>query len=243
VSVKLTGPSAASVGEDVDFFIELSNDGVQPLTNLRVVGDFDLALNPKGASEKVAGYEGDAIYWTIASLSPGEKKTFQVRCACTKEASRACLRVKVTAAEAEPVQQEACLLIRAAAAASATGLSMTVTALHNPIAVGKELTYVIRVTNSGKTDDSQVVLKVVIPPEMIPSLLGTYGPTRANPPQGQTIEFLPVDRIAPGVSLTYRVGVQARNAGDVWFQAELTSRNQRQPILAEARTTIIQGGP
>jgi len=242
VSLKVTGPQTASVGSDIDFFIEVANDGSQPLTNLKVLSDFDLALDPKGASEKVAGYEGDAIYWTIASLSPGQRKTYQVRCTCTKEASRACQRVKVTAAEAAPVTQEACLVIRAAAAPSAAGLSMTVGSLYGSIAEGKELTYVIRVTNGGKTEDGQVVVKVVVPPEMIPSLLSTYGPTRPNV-QGQTIEFQPVERIAAGETLTYRVRVQARKVGDVRLKAELTSRAQRQPILAEARTTIIAGGP
>jgi uncharacterized membrane protein len=228
------------VGDDVDFLIALSNDGTEPLTNLKIVSDFDLALEPKGASERVSGYEGDAVYWTLASLGARERKTYKVRCACTKEAARACQRVKVTAAEADTVQQEACLQIRAAGAPSATGLKMAVTALHEPIAAGKELSYVIRVTNTGKIDDSQVVLRVTIPPEMIPSLLETHGPTRATA-RGQTVEFAPVDRIAPGQTLDYRVKVQARKPGDVRLTAELTSRNQPQPSSEEARTTIIPG--
>jgi hypothetical protein len=188
----------------------------------------------------VAGYEGEAVYWTLASLSPGQRKTIQVRCATTKEAARACMRVKATATGADPAQQEACIPIRSAAAPATSGLSMTVSALHEPVAVGKELTYVIQVTNGGKTEDSQVVLTVRVPDEMIPALLGMHGPTRANV-QGKTVEFQPVDRFRPGDTLTYRVRVQAKTAGDVRLKAELTSRNQRQPIPAEARTTIVPG--
>jgi uncharacterized repeat protein (TIGR01451 family) len=243
VSLNVTGPQTASVGQDVDFFIEVANDGSQPLTNLKVFSDFDQALDPKGASEKVAGYEGDAIYWTIASLSPRQTKRYQVQCTCTKEAWRACVRVKVTAAEASPATQEACLAIRAAAAPATAGLSMTVGTLYGSITEGKQLTYVIRVTNTGRTEDGQVVVKVIVPPEMIPSLLETFGPTRANT-QGQIIEFLPVDKLAVGDAnaLTYRVRVQAKRAGDVVLKAEVTSRAQRQPVLAEARTTILPAG-
>ncbi len=243
VSLRVTGPQTASVGTDVDFYIEVANEGFQPLTNLKVLSDFDIALDPKGASEKVAGYEGDALYWTIASLSPGQRKTYQVRCTCTKEAPRACQRVKVTAAEASPATQEACLAIRAAGASTTAGLSITVGTLYGSITEGKQLTYVIRVTNTGKTDDGQVVVKVIVPPEMIPSLLETYGPTRANT-QGQIIEFLPVDKLAVGDAnaLTYRVRVQAKRAGDVLLKAEATSRAQRQPVLGEAKTTIIPAG-
>ena len=241
VTLRVTGPPSASVGQEVDFFVEFANDGAVPLTTLKVLADFDAALEPKGASEAVAGYEGDAVYWTLASLSPGQKKTIQVRCACMKEAVKACLRVKVTAAEAGPAQQETCVTIRApAAVAPPTGLSMTVSALHEPVAVGKELTYVVQVTNGGKTDESQVELKVLLPDEMIPALLGMHGPTPVNV-QGKTVKFQPVERLRPGETLTYRVRVQAKTAGEVRLKAELTSRNQRQPVLAEARTTIVPG--
>ncbi len=241
VSLKLTGPTSAAPSQEVDFFIELANDGNQPLTNLKVLAEFDAALEPKGASEAVAGYEGEAVYWTLASLSAGQKKTIQVRCACLKEAAKACLRVKATAAGAGPAQQETCLAIRApAAAAPASGLSLTVSALHEPVAVGKELTYVVQVTNGGKTDESQVELKVLLPDEMIPALLGMHGPTPVNV-QGKTVMFQPVERLRPGETLTYRVRVQAKTAGEVRLKAELTSRNQRQPVLAEAKTTIVPG--
>jgi uncharacterized repeat protein (TIGR01451 family) len=240
LSVKVTGPSSAAVGEDVDFFIELGNDGYRPLTNLKVSSEFDLALDPKGAREPVAGYEGDALYWTMASLSPGQKKTYQVRCVCSKEAARACIRVTVTAAEAAVAPQVACLAIRAQAAAPSSGLSLTVSALHEPVAVGKELTYVIRVTNNGRTDDEQVVVKATVPSQMLPARLGTTGPSRANF-DGQTVTFDPVERIAAGGVLTYRIRVQAKQTGDARLQAEVTSRAQRQPILSEARTTIVGG--
>lgn len=241
ISVRLSGPSSGSVGQEVDFFIELANDGTQPLTNLKVLADFDAALEPKGASEAVAGYEGDAVYWTLASLSPSQKKTIQVRCTCQKETAKACIRVKATAAGAGPAQQETCLTIRSPAAVSPpTGLSMTVSALHEPVAVGKELTYVVQVTNGGKTDESQVELKVLLPDEMIPALLGMHGPTPVNV-QGKTVKFQPVERLRPGETLTYRVRVQAKTAGEVRLKAELTSRNQRQPVLAETRTTIVPG--
>lgn len=241
MSLKVTGPQSASVGQDVDFFIEVSNDGFQPLTNLKVISDFDESVNPTFTSEKDYRFEGRAIAFTMASLSPGQKKKYQIRCNCEKASSRACVRVKATAAEATPASQEACLAIRAAAAPSTAGLSITVGSLYGAIAEGKELTYVISVTNSSKTEDGQVVLKVTVPPEMIPSLLATYGPARPKV-QGQIMEFAPVERIAAGETLTYRIRVQAKKAGDVRVKAEVTSRAQPQPVLAEARTTILPGG-
>ncbi len=241
ISLKLTGPASAAVGREVDFFIEFANAGAQPLTNLKILADFDPALEPKGASEAVAGYEGDAVYWTLASLSANQKKTLQVRCVCLKEAARACIRVKITAAGAVEAQQETCLAIRGQAAATpSTGLSVTISALHEPVAVGKELTYIVQVTNGGKAEESQVELAVFLPDEMIPALLGMHGPTPVNV-QGKTVRFRPVERLRPGESLTYRVRVQAKTVGEVRLRAEVTSRDQRQPVVAETRTTIVPG--
>jgi uncharacterized repeat protein (TIGR01451 family) len=228
------------IGEQADFLIVVTNEGTQPLTNLNVVNELDPSLTPTYTSEKKEDYrlEGQTLVFPLASLSSGEKREYVIRCECEKEAPRACLRAKVTAAGADPVQQEACVQIRAATAPA--GLSMTVSTLHEPVAVGKELTYVIQVTNGGKTEESQVVLTVRVPDEMIPALLGMHGPQQANV-QGKTVEFRPVPRIAPGETLTYRVRVQAKTAGNVRLKAELTSRNQRQAVLAEVKTTIVPG--
>ncbi len=240
LSVKVTGPASAAVGENVDFFVELSNDGYRPLTNVKMSVDFDLALDPKQASEEQAGSEGESLYWTTASLSAGQKKTYQIRCVCSRQSARACIRVKVASTEATAAQQEACLAIRAQAAAPPSGLSLTVTALHEPVAMGKELTYVIRVTNNGRSEDSQVVVKATVPSQMLLARLGTTGPTRANF-DGQTVTFDPVERIGAGEVLSYRIRVQARQTGDARLQADVRSNAQRQPVTAEARTTIVGG--
>lgn len=154
---------------------------------------------------------------------------------------RACIRVKATAAEATAAPQEACLAIRPKSAAASSGLSLTISTLHEPVAVGKELTYVIQATNNGRTDEEQVAVKVTVPSQMLPVRLGTTGDSRANfDTQANTVTFDPVDRLPPGETLTYRLRVQAREqTADARVKAEVTSRTQRQ--LAEARTTIVGG--
>ena len=59
-------------------------------------------------------------------------------------------------------------------------LTMTVAALHNPVAVGKELTYEIRVVNNTGAADHEVTVTAIVPDGMIPSAAWAP-PDRARP--------------------------------------------------------------
>jgi uncharacterized repeat protein (TIGR01451 family) len=120
-------------------------------------------------------------------------------------------------------------------------LSVIVTALTEPVKVGKEVTYVVEVRNDGKSDESQVALKVTLPPELVAAQLHIFGPTRpAATSTSRTIEFLPLARLGPGESQQYRVGAAANKAGNVSVRAELTSPTLREPVVDVRPTTIIE---
>ncbi len=120
-------------------------------------------------------------------------------------------------------------------------LTLTVAALHNPVAVGKELTYVIRVVNNTGLSDHEVTLTALVPDGMIPVPLGTKGPGSMQPDiDRQTVAFNPVVVLQPGETLTYQVRVLAKSAGQPVFRAKLTSQNKAQPIIEEAKIEVFE---
>jgi hypothetical protein len=122
-----------------------------------------------------------------------------------------------------------------------SALRVSIKTLYEPIAVGRELTYTVRVDNTSATaEERNVAVSVEVPPEMIPSAFGTTGPT-AFTFKGQVVTFEPKARVLPGESLEYRVRVQAKRAGNVRVQARVTSQSLREPQVAETRTTILEG--
>ena len=121
-------------------------------------------------------------------------------------------------------------------------LTMTVAALHNPVAAGKELTYQISVVNNTGAADHEVMVTAIVPDGMIPVPLGTTGPGSTKfVPDGQTIRFNPVMELQPGETLTYRVRVRTKSAGQFHFRVKLTSQNAAQPIIQEADTEVFGG--
>jgi len=243
VSVTVTGPRQRGVGETAEFAIELTNTGSRDLTDLKVVDRYDAELLPNMATDGYRLEDGN-LAWTIDSLPAGKTVKLAVRCRCRAAAAAACNRVSVAAGGNVLAKGEACLAIVAAAAAAPAGtsrLTVTVADLADPVAVGKGLTYDVRVTNRGEGPDTQATIVVIVPQGMTPAPLGTHGPgsTRYTI-DGQTIRFDPVDEVGPGETLHYRIRVNAGQAGRPTLRVELSSRNLPQPVRVEETTEVFQ---
>ncbi len=236
VQVRKTGPASRVVGNMALFSIEVTNSGNVPLTNVKVVDNYDTSLDPQQASD---GYEivGQDLVWTEPSLAPGETARFEINCRCTQAIERSCNRVTVTADGGVRADDEFCLQIESPPA----GLTMTLSDLNDPVEVGKQLTYEIRVRNQGQAADGNISVTVQLPQEFSPVAIGTSGPTQQTI-EGQTIRFAPVAELGPGETLTYRVRVQANRAGMVRVTASLSSQSLAAPITAEESTSIFDGG-
>ena len=123
---------------------------------------------------------------------------------------------------------------------SSGALTMTVASLYPQVAVGKELTFLILVVNHTGTTDHAVTVTAVVPDEMIPVPLGTTGPGSIKPDiDHRTVSFNPVMSLQPDESLSYKVRVLTKSAGQFQFRVKLTSQNAAQPIIQEANTEVF----
>jgi hypothetical protein len=102
------------------------------------------------------------------------------------------------------------------------------------------LTYEIGVVNNTSAVQRQVTVTAIIPNGMIPAPLGTTGPGLTQfVIDRQTVSFNPVMTVQPGETLTYRVRVRTKSAGQFTFRAELTGQNITKPIENEAMTEVF----
>src|SRR5690606_33472911 len=90
-------------------------------------------------------------------------------------------------------------------------LFFTVTDTADPIEVGKDTLYEIRVTNQGSKAATNVVVTALLPQEL--EAVSGDGPTRASQEGGRII-FAPLPKLAPKQEVTYKVGVRGARAGD-----------------------------
>lgn len=252
LEVTMTGPRQRRVGETAAFSIDIRNTGAAPLTNLRIVDTYELALDPVQAS---GGFTRgrEELVWQLARLEPGKTYTLQVNCQCVAAAASACNRVTVYSDQRPPLADEACVEIfppqqspsDITPPAGRPELSMTVADLNDPARVGQEITYRIFVANPGPVSVRNVQLSVTLPPELTAVPTGTSGPTRAAF-EGRTIRFEPVAEmraetdLRPADALSFTIRARATSPGAASVQAELTGASI-EPIRVEETTQVLPG--
>jgi uncharacterized repeat protein (TIGR01451 family) len=268
LAVKMSGPEhTMAVGEMVRFVIDVANTGTTPLRNIKVVDTYDKALLPKSDTEMLAstGYtlEGYDLVWKEDSLDPGKSLQYEIQCKCQTPTVGAYNRVTVTAGEGSPVSREVRFDIRIAgsdtpdshsgdgAETQATGenktpmgeLSMSVPGTHNPITVGKGVTYRIYVTNNTDKVYRNVSVTATFPKGLVPSRLGTRGPGglafQTDLGAGK-LRFDPVLEVRPGESLAFEVLGVARKPTKGEFEAELRSDDLPQPIVQKVSAEAVE---
>lgn len=107
--------------------------------------------------------------------------------------------------------------------------------LEDPVQVGNEVTYEIKVTNQGNTPATRVRLDFTIPPNE--QFVSGDGPSAIH----KTDDRVGTDALAvldPKGVATWRVVVKAVQPGDVRFQIELSSDQFQKPIHEEESTKL-----
>jgi len=103
----------------------------------------------------------------------------------------------------------------------------------DPIQVGEETTYTIRVTNQGGgLDLNDVVVKAIFPDEMAPGA-ASHGAQVV----GKTVTWPAVANLPLKQTLTYTVKGKALKAGDNRVRFEVTTRHRTAPIVELESTT------
>jgi len=102
----------------------------------------------------------------------------------------------------------------------------------DPVSVGSNTVYTVKVTNQGTADDSNVQVIVTIAPELVPvsSSEGTI--------DGQTVTLPVVPRLAAKQAVTYTIVAKGVSAGDGHTKFTLTSDLLKLPVMAEESTTV-----
>lgn len=136
----VAGPNTATVGEKIQFRVQVTNSGQQTLDNVVITDRFDSGLEH-------ADGQASPIQREIGRLEPGETRQIAVTFVA-RRAGRICHTLEVSAAGGQFAQQQACIQVAAPQPQPETRLQVTKTSPAE-VRVGESLTFTIRVTNAG----------------------------------------------------------------------------------------------
>jgi uncharacterized repeat protein (TIGR01451 family) len=232
LTMQQTAPRRRLLGRPTEFSIEVANPGNAPATNVQVVDALPEGLECVGVSE---GGSLDAatrsVVWKIPALGPGQRSIMTFKATPRSAGDLVCRAV---------ARADRALEARADTSVHAEGIAallLEVVDLDDPIEVGGETTYEIRVLNQGTSASTGIRVIATVPDGM--GLKDASGPT-GHKVQGQQVAFEAMAKLAPKADIIYRVKVIGQQPGDLRFKVELSSDDLSQPVHEEQSTKVYR---
>ena len=141
------------------------------------------------------------VQWLLEELPPNQKGSVTLT-ALPIEAGPQMITIGSTAQRGLNVEKQEQVVVEGVAA-----IMFEVADLADPVELGGETTFEVKVVNQGSKAASNVRLTALMPPEM--KALSAEGPTRFLV-DGQQVRFEELPRLAPKASTVYRIRCNAR---------------------------------
>lgn len=234
LKVAMDGPGLRYKGRIARYEVAVTNDGTVPSNNIRVsqsVGEGFKFVSADGGGS----YDADSrsVQWFVGRLEPGQTSKLHVDLLANA------LGEFVQQAEAvseSGVRAEAKVPTKIDGIAA---LTMEIHDLDDPVEVGVETAYEIRVRNEGSKPAANVQIICELPIGV--ELLNAKGPSAAEQDQ-QQVAFKGLPQLAPGQSVSYQVHVRGMREGNHRFRARVTSTSVEEPLLLEELTKFYGDG-
>ncbi|TWT38479.1 DUF11 domain-containing protein [Blastopirellula retiformator] len=230
LEVSMVGPKLRYLDRPAKYQVSISNPGTAPAQDIDLI-----TYLPKGMKFVDANNAGQydanqhAIYWNLQELPPSQSGTVELT-ALPVEPGDQKIRVEGSARMGLAAQNETLVQVEGIAA-----LFFEVADQADPIELGKDTTYDVRVVNQGSKTATNVRVAAILPP-------GMQGVEAAGAAKGlvsgNEIVFEPLARLLPKGEETFRIKVKGVQAGDQRIKVQVSSDEIPQPITKEESTRV-----
>jgi uncharacterized repeat protein (TIGR01451 family) len=228
LAIELEGPSRRFLERQATYQINLANVGSAEATNVEIIAYLDRGFSFVGTE-----YQGQydptrhAVYWSLAELPADGRGSVPLTLLPIEQGERA-IRLEARGDLNLIAKHEKRVNVDALAE-----LTFSITDDADPIEVGSEATYEIKLINRGSRDDGDVKLKLQLPPglELVSSEsdastdgrgLVVFAPQPAMAARSETVHRVRVKGIAPGTHVVKAI-VASREAPTAVTKEESTT--------------------
>ncbi|RME94221.1 MAG: DUF11 domain-containing protein, partial [Verrucomicrobia bacterium] len=214
------------VGRNFDVCWTVTNSGDAPAANTVVQVPLPAGVEVRSATAG-GSLSGGSVVWNLGTLAPGASKKV---CGTFAAASGGNYTFNATTsgACADPASTSCSVVIQ-----GVNAILVEVVDDPDPIQVGEQTTYTIRVTNQGGGMDlREVNVKAIFPAEIDPVAASNNGRV-----SGKQVVWPTVPSLATKQSITYTVTGKAVAGGDARLEVQVTTRDRQSPITELESTT------
>lgn len=228
LKLDLAGPGLRYKGRNATYEITVTNDGTAPSNNVRITHripeGFQFVKAGESASFDAAKHTVD---WFLDRIEPGKSETLTVELTAIRLGE---FVHEVVATSEQGVRAEQQL---AATVDGTASLVLEIIDLDDPVEVGVETAYEIRVRNEGSKPAANVGLSCELPQGV--ELVDAQGPID-HLAQDATIAFGRLPTLEDGKTAIYRIKVRGMVRGHHRFRALLSSDSITRPQTVEELT-------
>jgi uncharacterized repeat protein (TIGR01451 family) len=228
LDVALEGPKRRFLERQATYQLLVHNPGTASARKVELAAYLPEGL--KFVSANNAGYYDETtrtVRWQLEELPAQETGSVEL-VTMPVEAGQHAIKLRGSAQKGLLVEKEQPVLVEGIAA-----ILFQVADTADPVEVGRETTYEVRVVNQGSKAASNVRLGVLLPADLEP--VAAEGPTRFTR-EGNNVVFDGLASLAPKAETVYRVRVKAIRGGDLRARFQLQTDDMQTPVMKEEST-------
>lgn len=227
LAFEVSAPQQQYIGREVQMQVSLRNDGDAPLRDVRV-----LLPVPEDA-RRFSVSRGDVVQddeggFALESLAAGESRNFTVSFVVDEPRDYKAPAVATgycVAAVERPVSMSI---------VGIPALQVEVIDSQDPVQVGQQTTYQIRLLNEGSADDLGISITGELPSGF--SFVSAAGEPKAQA-NGRQLTFPTLEKLGPGEERTMQITVRADEASQGKLKLNVKSKELSQTLREEEPTT------
>lgn len=231
LAVAIDGPKRRFLERPAKYQLTVSNPGTASARQVKL-----RALLPEGTEFADANANGRydpatrTVRWRLEELPPKRNGTV------TLSVVPRAIGIQSVRAEVSADRGLSDRAVHETAVEGVAAVLFQVADVADPIEVGGQTVYEIRVTNQGTKAAEDIQIVATLPPEMM--LVAAEGQTQFREGAGR-IFFEPIPRLAPKADIAYRLRVRGKQPGDARLRVELTTKEITEPVTKEESTRIF----
>jgi uncharacterized repeat protein (TIGR01451 family) len=230
LELAVAGPKLRYIDRKATYVMKVTNPGDATAANVVVHGVVPAGFKYHAAT---AGGMFDqatrAASWVIGDLQPGQSREVALELVPTAPGEHK-LSAQVTSARGLKTEAQTRTTVQ-----GLPTLLIEVVDTDDPVEVGSDTTYEIRVANTGTKMETNVEVICTLP-EQVEFRSAKAGANVRHRIDGREVIFEPVAKLAPRADVIYRVQVRGKVAGDVRFRVRVRADGLTEPVVREEST-------
>ena len=227
---KSDGPTRRFLQRNVAHSFSVANNGTAKATNVELVARLPSGLRFQGANNQ-GRYDANAhsVYWSLAELDREAKasvelKTTPVEIGTQPIKFETFADLEVRSSVIQPLNVE-----------HLVDVFIDIDDVVDPIEIGSDTSYKIRVVNQGTKAATNVQLGATFPRGLQPT--GVNGSIR-HQISGQQIAFEPINSMSPGDEISFVIQGKGQAAGDHRVVINMKTDGRQTPVSKEETTRV-----